>query len=88
MLCKQPFIVLYLTGAVWIAGEQADAKAFVTGVELPSPVMLAIFHHLLLFYLIIGGGVLLTLLLNPMDRRAAQEEFQRIGLTKSTVETP
>ena len=85
---KLPFIVLYLLGAVWVAGKQADAKAFAETVTLPSPVMLAIFHHLLLFYLVVGGGALLVLLLYPMDRKAAQEEFQRIGLTNSAGETP
>ena len=52
---KLPFIVLYLLGAVWVAGKQADAKAFAETVTLPSPVMLAIFHHLLLFYLVVGA---------------------------------
>ena len=85
---KLPFIVLYLIGAVWVAGKQADAKAFAGTVTLPSPVMLAIFHHLLLFYLVVGGGALLALLLYPMDRKATQEEFQRIGLTNSAGETP
>ena len=85
---KLPFIVLYLIGAAWVAGKQADAKAFAETVTLPSPVMLAIFHHLLLFYLVVGGGALLVLLLYPMDRKAAQEEFQRIGLTNSAGETP
>lgn len=85
---KLPFVVLYLIGAVWVAGKQADAKAFAGTVTLPSPVMLAIFHHLLLFYLVVGGGALLALLLYPMDRKAAQEEFQRIGLTNSAGETP
>lgn len=85
---KLPFIVLYLIGAVWVTGKQADAKAFAETVALPSPVMLAIFHHLLLFYLVVGGGVLLALLLYPMDRKATQEEFQRIGLTNSAGETP
>ena len=85
---KLPFIVLYLIGAVWVAGKQADAKAFAGTVTLPSPVMLAIFHHLLLFYLVVGGGALLVLLLYPMDRKATQEEFQRIGLTNSAGETP
>ena len=85
---KLPFIVLYLLGAVWVAGRQADAKAFAETVTLPSPVMLAIFHHLLLFYLVIGGGALLVLLLYPMERKATQEEFQRIGLTNSAGETP
>lgn len=85
---KLPFIVLYLIGAAWVAGKQADAKAFAETVTLPSPVMLAIFHHLLLFYLVVGGGALLVLLLYPMDRKATQEEFQRIGLTNSAGETP
>ena len=85
---KLPFVVLYLIGAVWVAGKQADAKAFAGTVTLPSPVMLAIFHHLLLFYLVVEGGALLALLLYPMDRKAAQEEFQRIGLTNSAGETP
>lgn len=85
---KLPFIILYLIGAVWVAGKQADAKAFSATVTLPSPVMLAIFHHLLLFYLVVGGGALLVLLLYPMDRKATQEEFQRIGLTNSAGETP
>ena len=85
---KLPFIVLYLIGAAWVAGKQADAKAFAETVTLPSPVMLAIFHHQLLFYLVVGGGALLVLLLYPMDRKAAQEEFQRIGLTNSAGETP
>lgn len=88
LLRKLPFIVLYLIGAVWVAGKQADAKAFAAGVELPSPVMLAIFNHLLLFYLVICGGALLVLLLYPMDRKTTQEEFQRIGLTNSAGETP
>ena len=85
---KLPFVVLYLIGAVWVAGKQADAKAFAGTVALPSPVMLAIFHHLLLFYLVVGGGALLALLLYPIDRKATQEEFQRIGLTNSAGETP
>ncbi|MDU3680977.1 MAG: FtsK/SpoIIIE domain-containing protein [Flavonifractor plautii] len=88
LLRKLPFIVLYLIGAVWVAGKQADAKAFAAGVELPSPVMLAIFNHLLLFYLVICGGALLVLLLYLMDRKTTQEEFQRIGLTNSAGETP
>ena len=85
---KLPFVVLYLIGVVWVASKQADAEAFAGTVTLPSPVMLAIFHHLLLFYLVVGGGALLVLLLYPMDRKAAQEEFQRIGLTNSAGETP
>ena len=85
---KLPFAALYLMGAVWVAAKQENARAFAETVVLPSPIMLAIFNHLLLFYLAFGAAALIVLLFYPMDRKATQEELQRIGLVNSAGETP
>ena len=46
-----------------------------------SPVMAAILQNIFTVYIVVGAVVLVVLFLYPMDRKMAEEELKRVGLT-------
>lgn len=94
-LCGSPdlpvkllFVALYLAGAVWVWSKQEAISAFVEGVEMISPIMLAAMTHAVSTYLLVGGMALAVLLLYPFGRRAAKDQLQSIGLANHAGMAP
>ena len=85
---KLLFVVLYLTGAVWVWGEQETVSTYAQSVELVSPLMLAAMTHTLAAYLLAGGVVLAVLLVYPFGKRAAKDQLQSIGLVNHAGMVP
>lgn len=59
---KLLFVALYLAGAVWVWSKQETISAFVEGVEMISPIMLATMTYAVPAYLLMGGVALAVLL--------------------------
>ena len=94
-LCGNPdlpvkllFVALYLAGAVWVWSKQEAISAFAEGVEMISPIMLAVMTHAVSAYLLVGGVALAVLLLYPFGRRAAKDQLQSIGLANHAGMAP
>ena len=94
-LCGSPdlpvkllFVALYLAGSVWVWSKQAAISAFAEGVEMISPIMLAVMTHAVSAYLLMGGVALAVLLVYPFGRKAAQDQLQSIGLANHAGMAP
>lgn len=85
---KLPFVFLYLIGAVWIFGKRDAAVALLNNAPLTSPVMEIILRNIFVAYMVAGAVSLVVLFLYPMDRRMAEEELKRVGLTNHEGEAP
>ena len=94
-LCGRPdlpvkllFVALYLAGAVWVWSKQEAISTFAEGVEMISPIMLAVMTHAVPAYLLVGGVALAVLMVYPFGRKAAQDQLQSIGLVNHAGMAP
>ena len=76
---KLVFILLYLSGAVFV-GTRQTAWRSLAKMELLSPVFKSAMKHPLLSYLLVGGMALLAVLIYPFGKRTTKDQLQCVGL--------